>query len=63
MELQELLLGLEEPVSRIKGGINALGIMTTGLFMAKDPYADGFNAVWNYLVDAEQDLQNCIKPK
>ena len=56
MELQELLIDLEDPISRISGGINAIGIMTMGLTQAADPYAEGFNAVWNYLVDAERDF-------
>lgn len=61
MELQKLLLGLEEPASRIKGGINALGIMTMGLLQVHDPYADGFFTIWSCLVDAEQELQARLK--
>lgn len=61
MELQELLVNLEDPVSRISGGINAIGIMTMGLAQAADPYTKGFDAVWNYLVDADRDLQKQIK--
>lgn len=57
MDTQELLISLEDPINRISGGINAIGAMTMGLSMAKDPYADGFRAIWNYLVDAEQDFQ------
>ncbi|RKI70502.1 hypothetical protein D7V91_02565 [bacterium 1xD42-67] len=57
MTNQEWLIELEGPVRRISGGINAIGIMTMGLAQAADPYADGFHAVWNYLVDAERDLQ------
>ena len=57
MTYQELLLSLEEPVSRISGGLNAIGVMTMGLSLAGDPYAAGFNAVWNYLIDAERDIQ------
>ena len=37
MTYQELLLSLEEPVSRISGGINAIGVMTMGLSLAGDP--------------------------
>ncbi|MCI8303565.1 MAG: hypothetical protein HFF52_02950 [Lawsonibacter sp.] len=57
MTYQEFLVDMEEPIKRITDGINAVGIMTMGLAQVKDPYADGFYAIWNYLVDAEQDLQ------
>ena len=63
MTYQELIMDLEDPVNRISGGINAIGIMTMGLAQARDPYTDGFNVVWNYLVDAEQDLRRCIASK
>ena len=58
MTNKEWIMELEGPISRISGGINAIGIMTMGLAQAADPYAEGFNAVWNYLVDAERDFQN-----
>jgi len=61
MELREALLNLERPACRINDGINAVGVMAMGLSMAKDPYADGFNAIWNYLVDANQDFQEQLK--
>lgn len=57
MTYRKLLIDLEGPISRIRGGINAIGIMTLGLAQASDPYADGFNVVWNHLVDAERDFQ------
>lgn len=57
MTYKELLIEIEEPISRISNGINAIGVMTMGLAQAHDPYAGGFNAVWNYLIDAEQDFQ------
>lgn len=64
MEYLELLLELEEPARRLSSGINAVGIMAMGLTQAKDPYADGFFAIWNYLVDADRDFQkqveNCL---
>lgn len=63
MTYQELLMDLEAPVNRISGGINAIGIMAMGLAQVHDPYTDGFNAVWNYLVDAERDLRRCIASK
>lgn len=61
MELKEALLELENPVHRISDGINAVGLMTMGLAEARDPYADGFNAIWNFLVDAERDFQNQLQ--
>ena len=61
MELCEALLALEAPARQINDGINALGIMAAGLSMRKDPYADGFNAVWNYLFDINQEFQKQVK--
>ena len=57
MTYQEFLVDMEDPIKRITDGINAVGIMTMGLAQVKDPYADGFYAIWNYLVDAEQYFQ------
>ena len=61
MELKEALLHLEPPANRIRDGINAVGLMASGLAAVKDPYASGFNAVWNYLIDAERDLQKQLQ--
>lgn len=61
MELQEAVLALEEPARKISDGINAIGAMTMGLTLAKDPYADGLNAMWNYLFDVNQELQAKIQ--
>jgi len=61
MKLQEALLALEEPAARINGGINAISAMAIGLSSAKDPYADGLNAIWDYLQNANQDLQDRVK--
>ncbi len=57
MTYQEAFIDLQDSAGRISDGINAIGIMTMGLAQVRDPYADGFNAIWNYLVDAEQDFQ------
>lgn len=35
--------------------------MAMGLAQVRDPYADGFNSVWHYLIDAEQKLQKRIE--
>ena len=61
MEYQKMLLDLEESAQRISSGINAIGIMTMGLAQVQDPYADGFYAVWNYLVDADRDFQSQVE--
>lgn len=57
MTYNEAFMDLQDTAGRISDGINAIGIMTMGLAQVRDPYADGFNAVWNYLVDAERDFQ------
>lgn len=61
MELKEALLELENPVHRISDGINAVGLMAMGLAGVRDPYADGFNAIWNFLADAERDFQSQLQ--
>ena len=61
--MENLLLELEVIADRISSGVNAVGLMTMGLDEAQSPYADGFHVIWSYLVEAEQDLQNCVNPK
>lgn len=61
MEYPEALFDLEEPARRISSGINAIGIMAMGLVQAKDPYAEGFCSVWDYLDDADRDFQKRVK--
>lgn len=61
MTYRELLVNLEEPISRISNGINAVGIMAMGLAQVHDPYADGFFAVWNYLDSADQELKSQVE--
>ena len=67
MTYHETFLDLQDTAGRISDGINAIGIMTMGLAQVRDPYADGFNAVWNYLVDAERDFKRqlavCLNTK
>ncbi len=57
---QDLLLELEEPVSRISCGITALRLMTSGLELEEDPYADGLYALWSYLQAAEEALHAAL---
>lgn len=65
MRLQEELLDLSDTVRRVSSGINAVQVMTMGLGRASDPYADGFGAICDYLLQADQDLQKhleaCLK--
>lgn len=57
MDLKNQLMELEESYNRLSCLLNTLGLMVLGLMQAKDPYADGFNALWGCLTDAGQDLQ------
>ena len=61
MEHQQALIHLKDAAGGIHDGINAVGIMSMGLAQAKDPYADGFNAIWNYLADAEVNFQKQLQ--
>ena len=57
MSLREELDALSTAACDISQGINALEAMAMGLSSAKDPYADGLNALYNYLYDADQELR------
>ena len=61
MEQQDLLTELEEAFYRFTWGLNALELMVLGLEEASDPYAGGFQAVWLYLREAEEEVQNLLK--
>jgi len=65
MSLHEELLNLDSAVNRLSQGVNAFGLMALGLDQAVDPYADGFTALFCYMVDADQEvhqhLKNCMK--
>lgn len=61
MNEKELLMNLEEPLHRLKCAVNAVELMMYGLGRTKDPYADGFFVVWNYLREAEADLQKAVQ--
>lgn len=56
MSLREDLDHLSIAAGDISQGVNALGAMALGLSSAKDPYAQGFNALYNYLFDADREL-------
>lgn len=61
MEYQQALIDLKDAAGCIHDGINAVGIMAMGLAQVRDPYADGFNAIWNYLADAEVNFQKQLQ--
>ncbi len=65
MSLHEELLELDSAVSNLSQGVNALQVMSMGLFQALDPYADGFNALLNYMLDADREVRkymdDCLK--
>lgn len=57
---KEILLDLEEPLDRLSCGVNAMGLMVLGLAQAHEPYANGLHAVWDYLREAELDVQKVL---
>jgi len=65
MSLHEELLDLDSAVNRLSQGINALGLMATGLDQEDEQYADGFMVLFRYMLDVNQDvrkyLDNCLK--
>lgn len=58
---KKLLMDLEEPLCRLKCGVNALELMMYGLGRTKDPYADGFYTVWDCLRKAEEDIRRTVQ--
>lgn len=61
MEEKRLMMDLEEPLRRLKCGVNALELMMYGLGRTKDPYADGFYTVWSCLREAEEDIRRAVQ--
>ncbi len=65
MSLHEELLELDSAVRNLSQGVNALQVMSLGLFEALDPYADGFSALLDYMRDADREVReymdNCLK--
>ena len=57
MNLREELIALDTAVNHISRGVNAVAAMSRGLDQVDDPYADGFYAISDYLVDAVQTLR------
>ena len=61
MDEKSLAIVLEEPLHRLKCGVNALELMMYGLGRTKDPYADGFYTVWSCLREAEEDIRKAVQ--
>ena len=65
MSLREELLDLETAVYQVSRGINAVEAMTMGLNRTHTPYADGFGAICDYLLQADRKLRehmdSCLK--
>ncbi len=65
MSLHEELLELDSAVSNLSLGVNALEVMSLGLFEALDPYADGFSALLSYMMNADREVRkymdNCLE--
>ncbi len=61
MGLHEKLLDLDSAVRNLSQGVNALGLMADGLCQTMDPYADGFNALFAYMVDADRKVREQVK--
>lgn len=60
MDQQNSLMELEEAYDRLSCLLNALGLMVLGLMQAHESYADGFNAIWNCLAEADRSIQKCL---
>lgn len=58
MNQENALMELEETYNRLSCLLNTLELMVLGLMQARDPYADGFNALWGCLIDADRDIRN-----
>lgn len=60
MDQSILLMELEEAFERFSWGLNAVELMVLGLGQARDPYTGGFQAVWVYLKDAEEEVRRLL---
>lgn len=65
MSLREDMERLQIAIHTVFQGINALEAISLGLLSAKDPYADGLNALSIYLVEADREvyksMSDCLK--
>jgi len=64
MSLHEELLNLDAAANRLSQGVSALGLMAMGLDREGEPCADGFEILFRYMRDVDQDirqyLDNCL---
>lgn len=60
MSLWKDMDDLEIAIRDVSQGINAIEAMTLGLLSVKDPYAEGFNALNTYLVEADREVHKCL---
>ena len=60
MDFDDTLMQMEETYHCLSCLLNTLGLMVLGLMQARDPYADGFNALWVALIDADREVQRQI---
>ena len=57
MDQKDAIIKLEETYSRLSCLLNTLELMVLGLMEARDPYSDGFFALWATLTDADREMQ------
>ena len=61
MGLWEELDDLQVAIQDMSQGINAMEAVTLGLLYAKQPYADGLNALSTYLAMADREVHRCLE--
>ena len=61
MELHDYLLEMEETMSHLSDGLNAIHLMALGLEEAGDTFAGGLYMVWSYLSRKEQALKQSLE--
>ena len=58
MNLQAQLLELNDAVDRLSWGVNAVGAVAQAISSEGHSYADGLQAVWDYLYDAHASVRS-----
>ena len=61
MSLREEFDQLDIAIHNVSQGINAMEAMTLGLAQARDPYADGLNALYTYLFQADVEVHKHLR--
>lgn len=57
MSLKIEMENLRIAINEVSQGVRAVELMTMGLLYGQEPYADGFNALSAYLVEADREVQ------